>query len=167
MLGLRPGGIDLPNIGWGLRFPAVLGGGDALINPPFPQGPEKVGDRVWKGETGESGRCGVDTMRSAGRKAGESGPRIGRVSSVIGRSSFDILICCLTAVSLNCPRCAYPYDVSITASQSTIRHDSKPTSRSEIWALRAASSTLESTTIRSYLSLASENSARKVLISSC
>jgi len=67
------------------------------------------GNEAWKGEIGESGRDGVDTDDSRCRIGGDLGPRIGRRASG-GRSSFDILICCLTAVSLNCPRCPYPYD---------------------------------------------------------
>jgi len=69
-----------------------------------------VGNEVWKGEIGESGRDGVDTDPPP-RRIGDIGPRM--APSAIGRSSFDILICCLTAVSLNCPRCIYPYEVSI------------------------------------------------------
>jgi len=76
------------------------------VNPLIPWELEKVGNGVWKGGIGESGRDGVETLESTGRRVGENGPCIGRVSSVIGCSSFDILICCLTAVSLKCPRCA-------------------------------------------------------------
>ena len=88
-----------------------------------------VGSAAWMGVMGESGRDGVDTDPPA-RGGGDISTRM--ASSAVGRSSLDILICCLTAVSRSCPRCDCSYDLWVSNRvQSTIEHNSEPTSRSE------------------------------------
>jgi len=132
-------------IGCGLRLTAERGEGDMHLSLPFTRRLGEVGNAGQKGEIGESGR-GIELLESESlRDEGEIGSRRGRVPSTIGRSSLDTLICCLTTVSLKCPRCA---------------------SRSETLTLRAAFSASEPVTTRLYFSLTSISSARKDLMSS-
>jgi hypothetical protein len=82
----------------------ALGEGDMHGSLPLARGLGTGGNWGREGVTGESGRVGEGVESESPRGGSVLGMRRGKVPSGGGRSSLVILICCLTAVSLNCPR---------------------------------------------------------------